>query len=130
MSKRILSTLAAVAAADLSGKQYHAVRHSAAGQVNQSSDAADTAYAGVLLNKPEANEHATVGRGGIGKITCGAAVSANALITTNGSGRAVAISSGDTSMVIGRVLEAATADGDIVKAELFETPHMWPALAL
>ncbi len=122
--------LSANAAADLSGKQYHFVRLSAADAVNQSSDAADRDFAGVLQNKPQANEAATVRRGGIQKVVAGASGSVHALITTNGSGRATAVLSGSNSLVVGRYLEAPGADGNIVTAEIFQTPYVWPGLEI
>ncbi len=102
------------AAADLSGKQYHFLRYSAADTVNQSSLSSAEDFAGVLQNKPNAaNRAATVIVGGETKITAGGALTVNDLVTTNGSGRAAAAASGD--MVMGRVLETAGADGDRVR---------------
>lgn len=110
------------AATDLSGKRYHAVRLSAAKQVNQASLSTDSAIAGVLLNAPKTNEAATVQYTGLGKVTAGGAISANVLISVNGSGRAAATASGD--MAFGRALEAATADGDVISVILFH-PVRW-----
>lgn len=102
------------AAADLSAQQYHFVRYSAADTVNVASNAADEAMAGVLQNKPDAaNRAATVAKMGETKITAGGALTVNDLITTNGSGRAAAAASGDH--IMGRVLETAGADGDVVR---------------
>lgn len=120
----------ATAAADLSAKQYHLMRFSAANTVNQSSLATDIDYAGVLQNTPESGEHATIRRGGKCKVVAGAATSFMDLITTNGSGRAIAVLSGTNQLVVGRLLEAASADGDIVTAEIFETPYVWAGLAI
>jgi len=111
-----------VAAADLSGKQYHVMRLSAAETTNQASLATDSAIAGVLQNKPESGEAATVAYAGFSKVVAGAAVSANALITSNSSGRAVAVASG--GMAIGRAMIAAGADGDVIEALLFP-PVRW-----
>ncbi len=123
-------TVSANAAADLSAKQYHLMRFSAADTVNQSSDAADRNFAGVLQNKPQANEAATLRRGGKCKVVAGASGSVHALITANGSGRATAVLSGSNALVIGRYLEAPGANGDIVTAEIFETPYVWAGLAI
>lgn len=120
----------AIAAADLSDKLYHLVRFSAAKTVNQSSLSTDLDYAGVLQNTPESGEHASIRRGGKGKVVAGAAVTVFSLITTNGSGRAAAVASGSNSIVVGRLLEASAADGDIVTAEIFETPYVWAGLAI
>lgn len=111
-----------VAAADLSGKRYHAVRLSAARNVNQASDAANSAIAGVLLNKPESGQAATVQYTGMAKVVAGGAITVNVLLSTNGSGRAAATASGD--MAFGRALESAAADGDIITCLLFH-PVRW-----
>lgn len=118
-----LETLSGVkAAADLSGKQYHFVRLSAANQCNQASEAANSGLAGVLQNKPRADEFATIGYSGLTKIFAGGAITANDIITTNGSGRAAVVTSGQ--MAAGRALVAATADGDIITALLW-APVKW-----
>lgn len=105
------------AAADLSAAQYHFLRYSAADTVNVASNAVDEAMAGVLINKPDAvNRAASVAVRGEVKITAGGALTVNDLITTNGSGRAAAATSGD--YIMGRVLETAGADGDIVRMRL------------
>jgi hypothetical protein len=115
-------TISAKAAADLSGKIYHFVRLSAANTVNQASYAADNTLVGVLLNDPKTGEAATVQIAGIGHITAGAAITAGDPITTNGSGRAVAASSGQ--WVMGKALESAAADGDVIAA-IFNVPFFW-----
>lgn len=120
----------ATAAADLSDKQYHCMRFSLANTVNQSSLATDINYAGILQNTPESGEHATIRRGGKCKVAAGAATAIMLLITSNSSGRAVAVASGSNAMVIGRLLEAASNDGDIVTAEIFESPYVWAGLAI
>lgn len=117
-----LQTIALDAAADLSGKRYHWVRGSAAGQCNQASLATNSALLGVLQNKPESGERATVGYFGKSKITAGASVTAMALVTTNSSGRCVAVASG--GMAGGRALEAAGADGEVISVLLFP-PVRW-----
>lgn len=110
-------TIAAIthkAAADISGAQYHFMRYTAGDTVNISSLATAEDYAGVLLNKPDAaNRAATVAVAGETKITAGGALTVNDLVTTNGSGRAAAATSGD--FVMGRVLETAGANGDVVR---------------
>lgn len=116
--------------ADLSSKQYHFMRYAGEGLTNQSSNSADNAFAGVLQNKPESGEFATVQRGGKQKVTAGGSISANTLITTNGSGRATAVSSGSNDLVIGITLEAASADGNVVSADIYQTPTRWGGLAI
>jgi len=101
------------AAGDLSAKQYHIMRLSDAKVCNQASNAGDAALAGVLDNKPDtANQAAAIVRTGMTPVTLGASLGVNARFTTNGSGRAAAVTSGQ--YVIGITLEAGTADGDIV----------------
>lgn len=108
------------ASADLRTRQYHLVRYTAAGEVNISSHAAATMLngpIGVLQNKPNSGQAASVAYLGQSKVTAGGAVSVNVLITTNGSGRATAAASGD--IVIGRAQEAASQDGDEIRALIF-----------
>ena len=107
--KRYLSGIEA--AADLSAKQHHFMRLSSAYTCNQSSDKNDAAYAGVLGNKPDAaGVAATIVRAGMTLVTLGGSLGPNIRITTNGSGRAAAVTSG--SYVVGLLLQAGTADGD------------------
>lgn len=110
------------AAADLSGKQYHFVRLSAANQVNQASEAANSGLVGVLQNKPRSGEFATVAYAGLSKVVAGDAITVGDIITTNSSGRAVTVASGQ--MAAGRALEAAGANGDVITALLFP-PVRW-----
>lgn len=112
----------AKASADLSGKLYHIVRFAGEGLVNQASHSAaapDVGIAGVLQNKPEANQAATVGYFGESKVVAGGSLTAGKWITTNGSGRATAAASGD--VVIGRALTTAANDGEVVRALLTQT---------
>lgn len=122
-----LETIAGLAAAaDLSGKQYHLVRLSAAWTVNQASEAANSALLGVLQNKPKSGEAATVADGGTSKVVAGAAITAGAVLSTNGSGRAIAVVSG--AVAFGQALTAAGADGDVISARLMK-PVRWAGAA-
>jgi hypothetical protein len=112
-----LMTLTFEAAADLSQFQYTAVRISAARRVNVASDVNASSYVGVLQNNPRLGEAATVGYFGKTKMVAGGALATvGALISMNSSGRAAAVASG--GIVIGQLLEAAAADGDIVSVLL------------
>jgi hypothetical protein len=112
-----LRTLTFEAAADLSLFQYTAVRISAARRVNVASDIGATSYVGILQNNPRLGEAATVGYHGKSKMVAGAALATpGALITYKSSGRAAAVASG--GIVVGQLLEAAAADGDIVSVLL------------
>lgn len=127
---KLFFTLTLSADADLSDKQYHFMRLSGTKSTNQASNSTDTNYVGVLQNEPESGEQATVGRGGKMKVVAGGALSANDQITTNGSGRATGISSGTNDVVYGRVLEASSADGDVVTADIYQSPFVWPGIAV
>jgi hypothetical protein len=109
-------TRAAQANADLRNFQYKFLRNDGAGTVNVASHAAGagTTLVGVLQNKPNSGQAATIGVMGESKVVAGGALTVNTWITTNGSGRAAAATSGDN--VIGMVLETAGADGDVVRA--------------
>lgn len=111
-----------LAAADLSAAQYHIMRiANGVDRVNIASEDVHNSMIGVLQNKPAAaGRGAAIGHSGEGKVVAGAAISsAGIFFTTNGSGRAIAATSGD--MIAGRVLETATADGDVIRA-LYMTP--------
>lgn len=123
-----LETRTYTAAADLSGKQYHFIRVSAVGAVNQASEAANLNVRGVLQNKPQSGEFATIAIRGKTKCYAGAAIAQDALVTTNGSGRATTILSGTNGVITGRAVTAAGADGDIISIEL-QDPYPFPGLA-
>jgi hypothetical protein len=110
------------AAADLSAKQYHFVRYSAANAINQASDAQGSGLCGVLQNKPVSGAFGTVGMLGISKVVVGGVVTAGDIITTNGSGRAATVRSGD--MAAGRALTTSGADGDVISAVIWP-PVKW-----
>lgn len=88
----------------------------------QGTDPTSSLILGVLQNNPSRSRAASIKMAGPSKIVAGAALGAGAMFTTNGSGRAAAVRSGD--MVVGRILEASSADGDIVSAMLFP-PVRW-----
>ena len=111
-----LETYTLEAAADLSAKQYHIVRGSAISKCNMGSAATDSGLIGVLQNKPQSGEFACIADGGISKIVAGGTVTANQLVTTNGSGRAANAGSGD--MIVGRALDTATTNGEIISVRL------------
>lgn len=101
---------------DLSGAQYTFVKIDGTGVVQ--CDGATDAPIGVLLNDPESGETAAVAIQGIVKVVASAAITAGAPIGTTDAGKAVTLTIGTdtTKYVVGRVIEAATADGDIVTA--------------
>ena len=106
------------AGADLSAVQHHFMKLSAADTVTLAGSLGDLNVAGVLVNNPQSGEAATVCMNGMVPVVCGSSIAVNALITVSASGRAItsAPASGTSQMVVGRVLEASGADGDIVTA--------------
>ena len=77
---------------------------------------------GVLQNKPESGQAASVAYGGLSKAVAGASISVWDNLTVNGSGRAITVTSG--SMCLGQAVEAAGADGDIITV-LLSKPVRW-----
>lgn len=114
------------AAADLTGKQYTAVRASAANATNLASDATNSGVIGVLQNKPKSGEAASIAFMGLSKMRAGGALTVNTILTYNSSGKAAAVASGQ--MAIGRNIEAAGNDEDVVTVLLFP-PVRWAGAA-
>ena len=110
----------------LGAAKYIIVRATAANQADQAVSATASAILGVMQNSPDVGEAMSIAYAGRSKVVAGGSLSVNAIITTNGSGRAAAVTSGD--IAIGRVLEAAGADGDVVTAVLFH-PVRWQGAA-
>jgi len=108
---------ASVASGDLSACRHHFVKYLAANVIMVANSAADTLNCGVLQNAPKNGEHASVAGFGAVKLTMGNSCGANALITTTASGRGTPAASGN--VILGRALEAAAADGEIVSAFIF-----------
>ena len=108
----VLETLTLEAAADLSTLQYTVMRVSAANKCNVASLATQSTIVGVLQNKPKSGEFATVAFLGKSKCVAGGTLTAGAPVTINGSGRAIAVTSGNLEIVFGQALDAA-ADGDV-----------------
>src|SRR5438445_2050137 len=102
-------TITLQAAADLRTNQYQVVRQSAAQNCNVASDPANSSAIGVLMNKPNTNQLATVAYFGKAKVMVGAAVTAGDRLSYNGSGRVITTVSG-SNMVVGIALETAGAD--------------------
>ena len=98
-----------VASTDLSTRQFHIVDLDA-GAFDVDLAIASAGY-GVLQNKPQAGEHATVAVAGTTKCTAGAAISIGNLITSAASGYAAVVASGTagTKKVIGRAVTAAAS---------------------
>jgi hypothetical protein len=107
------------AGADLQLYQYRIMRYAGSQTCNVAShDGANASVGaiGVLQNKPNTNEFATVAYFGESKVVAGGALTEGTFITTQGSGKAAAATSGD--LVIGRVLETAGAEDEVVRCLL------------
>lgn len=98
------------------------VQGTAAYRAHQATAATSGNLLGVMQNNPGIDEAMSIACAGLSKVVAGGALTANAIITTNASGRAAVVGSGE--MAAGRVLEAAGADGDVVTAMLFH-PVRW-----
>lgn len=114
-SNRIISE-SFIASGDLSTSQFHIVH--IVGAFNVANALVNVGF-GVLQNKPLDTEHATVAVNGATKVAAGASVSVGDLITSAGSGFAVAITSGNAldKAVLGRALTAA-ASGSVFTMEI------------
>ena len=110
----------------LSATRYIFVQANGARTAMQCINPTSTALLGVMQNNPTVGEAMTIAFQGPSKVVAGGALTANALITSNASGRAAAVTSGD--MVAGRVLEASGADGDVISVLLFH-PVRWSGAA-
>jgi hypothetical protein len=105
-----------VADADLTGKQYTAVRVSGANKVNLASNAVALTAIGILQNDPALSQGARVAYIGESKARAGAAITAGVRIAHNSSGKVIAATSG--SVILGTALEAANADEDVIRVLL------------
>lgn len=107
------------AAADLTACEFLAVRLSAAGQVNIASNnigSASASVVGVLQNKPNTNQAASVAYFGESRARAGAAVTEGMWVTHDTSGFIINATSG--TLVIGRANQAAAAAGDVISVTL------------
>lgn len=118
------------AAFDATNWQYRIMRFSGDEACNVASNAVSSARneipSGVLQNNPASGQAATIAYAGVTKIVAGAAVNARALITTNGSGQAVAAASGD--MVVGRCITGCANAGEMIAALVFPAVR-WGSVA-
>ena len=97
------------AGADLTAKQYHAVVVNSSGAA--AAAGANVFVAGVLQNKPNSGQPATVTYGGVSKAVCGGNVAAGAKLTTDSAGKLVTATTGQA--VVGTAL-AAGASGEVI----------------
>lgn len=101
---------------DLSAAQYLIVELGAGDNEVDVCDAQGEIAVGVLQNDPGAGEAALVRFLGTTKVVAGAAITKGARVTTGAAGKAETAATGD--YVLGRALEAAAADGDIIEVLL------------
>ena len=95
------------AAADLSGKQYCAVKITASQKVNVCSVAGEMGI-GILQNDPTQGQEASVMLTGISNAVYGAAVAAGASLTPNASGFLITAATGNK--IIAVAIEAGAAN--------------------
>lgn len=95
------------AAADLSAKQFYAVKITAARAVNLASTGGEGIY-GILQNKPPSGEAADVGLIGVTKAIAGGTIAAGDLLMTDTAGKLITATS--TNHAVGQALEAAVAN--------------------
>ena len=106
-----------VASADLSTHQFKFMTLSSTGAALNTT--AGGMCDGVLQNKPNAlGVAASVAFSGVSKVVAGAAVAKGARVMSNATGKA--ITGVATNIGVGRALEAAAADGDLI-AVLLDT---------
>lgn len=101
---------------DLSSKQYYIVQLDSSGDLEVGEGATDL-IVGVLQNTPESGQAACYRFAGTTKVIASAAVAIGALVTSAADGEAVTTTT-DKDVVIGRALEAASAQGDIFEIQL------------
>jgi len=102
--------------ADLSTKQFHAVKmHSVGGQVAQAG--AGELAIGILQDKPDAAlQGVEIEMDGISKAVAGAAVAVGAKLMSNAAGRLITATSGNHVVAI--ALEAAPSDGAFIAVKV------------
>lgn len=97
-----------IANADLSTYQYHIVVNSAGPRVGRSATAGEPVI-GVLQNKPQSGEHATITCLGFSKVKAGGTITAGGDFSATASATAVAASSGE--YILGRALTSVASGG-------------------
>jgi hypothetical protein len=114
-----------VAGEDLSAKQFYFVKINTSGQAVACSGATDKPI-GVLQNDPTSGKEAIVTVVGGTKVVAGASIDEGVLIGTASTGKADAKVPGTdtTEYVVGQVILAAGADGEILTAVVnCSNPH-------
>ena len=104
-----------LAAADLSTKQFYAVKITAARAVNLASTGGEAIY-GILQNNPTSGLAADVGFLGLSKAAVGAAVSAGDYLMTDTTGRLITATG--VNKRVAQALEAGTVAGQLITVML------------
>lgn len=89
-------------------------------------DATTTSILGIAITEPDSGQQGTYQWTGKTKVYAGGALTIFDIITTNGSGRATACTSGDVPLA--QLLQTAGADGDIVSIKLLNIGARWPGV--
>ncbi len=105
-----------VAGESLASAKYHIVQLDASGNIEIGEGATDL-LVGVLQNKPASGGAALYRFAGTSKLVAGGAISIGDWVTAKSDGRGLTTTT-DKNTVIGRALEAATTDGDIIEIQL------------
>ena len=101
------------AGGNYSANQYHFVVTASDGQIDPVA-AAGGAADGILYDKPDAaGKAASVVIFGVARVKAGVAIAVGQEVASDASGKAKASATGNR--VLGRALEASSADGDIIK---------------
>lgn len=105
-----------VAGEAMTTKQYYIVQLAADGDIEVAEGATDL-IVGVLQNKPAAGEAALYRFLGTSKVVSDGTPTLGSWVTTDSNGKATPTTT-DGDIVIGRALEAAASDGDIIEVQL------------
>ena len=116
MSQSNMGEKTKLASEDLSAKQFYIVQMDSSGDMEVAEGATDLLL-GVLQNKPESGQAGTYRFEGTTKVVASAAIAIGDWVTTTNAGKAVATTT-DKDIVIGKALEAAAADGDIIEIQV------------
>ena len=111
-----MQTISLVAASDLSGKQYYFVSVDTDGKVGLTGD--DGNPIGVLQNKPESGQAATIAIAGVTKLYIGTESGLGAGYNVGCDSNSAGKVSDTGSFRMGVALEDPTSDGDIVSVLL------------
>ena len=101
---------------DMDSELYYIVQLAADGDLELGEGATDL-LVGVLQNKPKDTEAAIYRFLGTTKVVVAGVINVGAWVTSDSAGKAVATTT-DKNTVVGRALEAAASDGDIIEIQL------------